>query len=397
MSPSQTSPTNWLLYVSLIVATAIGPLALNMFVPSIPGLVSDLSTTPAMAQSTLTLYLAGTAVSQLVYGPLSDRFGRRPVLLAGICLFVAASIWCALSSSIEGLISARLVQSFGGAAGMVLTRAIVRDMHDEKSGASVLGYITMAWAVAPMVAPAIGGYLDGAAGWRASFWVLALFGSIALAMVSLSLPETNNNRENNRGQSRLAGYKRLLGNAAFMWLVATLAFTSGVFFAFLGGAPFIMIDILKQSPFAYGVWFSVVAIGYMAGNFISGRFSRTTDTSFMITIGIAIAAIAACVPFIAGLTGSLSPALLFIPTGFMALGNGITLPNATSATLSTDPKAMGSAAGLAGFVQSLSGAGVAQLVGILQPVAPLVALYMMAACAVLSGVCYLLYRRCHQL
>ena len=140
------SPTNWLLSTALILGPATGPLALNMFVPSIPGLVADLSTTTGMAQLTLTLYLAGSAVSQLIFGPLSDRFGRRPVLLAGIVVFILASILCAYATTIEMLISARLIQSFGGAAGMVLTRAIIRDMHDEKSGASVLGYVTMAWA-----------------------------------------------------------------------------------------------------------------------------------------------------------------------------------------------------------------------------------------------------------
>ena len=155
MPSPHASSTNWNLYAALIAVTAIGPLALNMFMPSIPGLVLDLSTTPGMAQLTLTLYLFGTAVSQLFYGPLSDRYGRRPVLLIGIVVFILSSILCALATSIEMLVLSRLLQSFGGAAGMVLTRAIIRDLHDEKSSASVLGYVTMAWAVAPMAAPAM--------------------------------------------------------------------------------------------------------------------------------------------------------------------------------------------------------------------------------------------------
>ncbi len=387
------APTNWLLYTSLIVVTAIGPLALNIFMPSIPGLVSDLATTTGMAQLTLTLYLAGTAVSQLIYGPLSDRFGRRPVLLTGIVIFILASILCAYSTSIEMLIIARLIQSFGGAAGMVLTRAIIRDMHDEKSGASVLGYVTMAWATAPMIAPAMGGYLDQVAGWRASFWALAIFGLVALVLAATCLPETNQTRGSKTGESRLAGYKRLLSNKKFLWLTATLAFTSGIFFSFLGGAPFIMINVLGQSPLDYGLWFAAVAMGYIAGNFISGKFSKNTDTGKMITIGIVIATLATIIPFIAGLTNTLTPALFFIPMGLIALGNGITLPNATSATLSTDAKAIGSAAGLTGFIQAAAGALAAQSVGVLQAEIPLAAIWFMAAGAVLSALAYIGFRR----
>ncbi len=389
MSTPHSPPTNWLLYAALIVVTAIGPLALNIFMPSIPGLVSDLATTSGMAQLTLTLYLAGTAVSQLIYGPLSDRFGRRPVLLIGIVIYIAASVLCAFATTIEMLIASRLLQSFGGAAGMVLTRAIIRDMHDEKSAASVLGYVTMAWAVAPMIAPALGGYLDQLAGWRASFWALAFFGIIALTLAATCLPETNQTRGHTPDQSRFAGYKRLLRNQKFLWLVATLSFTSGVFFAFLGGAPFIMINVLNQSPLDYGLWFSAVAIGYMIGNFISGKFSRTTDTGKMIATGITVATIATLIPFFAALSGNLSPALLFIPMGFIALGNGITLPNATSATLSADPKAIGSAAGLSGFLQSLSGALIAQIVGVIQPDIPLIAIWLMITGAIFSVIAYL--------
>lgn len=380
----QTTPTNWLFYISLIVVTAIGPLALNMFMPSIPGLVSDFSTTTGMAQLALTLYLAGAAVSQLVYGPLSDRFGRRPVLLTGIVIFIFASILCAYSTTIEMLVAARLLQSFGGAAGMVLTRAIVRDIHDEKSGASVLGYITMAWATAPMLAPILGGYLDQVAGWRASFWALAIFGVIALVLATFCLPETNRAHKSNNGVSRLEGYKRLLRNNNFLWLTATLTFASGVFFAFLGGAPFIMINVMKQTPLDYGFWFAMAVIGYMTGNFISGRFSKTTDTYRMITIGIVISTLAMFIPFIAALTGSLTPALFFLPMGLIAMGNGITLPNATSAILSTDAKAIGSAAGMAGFIQSVFGAAIAQAVGILQTGIPLVAIWFMMVGAILT-------------
>jgi len=150
-----------------------------------------------------------------------------------------------------------------------------------------------------------------------------------------------------------------------------------------------MINVLHQSPLDYGLWFAAVSIGYMTGNFISGRFSRTTKTGTMIGIGIAVATVATFIPFISALNGSLTPALIFIPMGIIALGNGITLPNVTSASLSCDPKAIGSAAGLAGFIQSATGALVAQIVGVLQPDFPLVAVWFMMAGAILASVAYL--------
>lgn len=383
-------PINWSVYFSLVSVAAIGPMALNMFMPSVPGLTADLQTTGAMAQLTLTVYLLGTAFSQLVYGPLSDQFGRRPVLIAGISVFIIASVMCAMASSIEFLIGARLLQSFGGSAGMVLTRAMIRDKHDEKSSASVLGYVTMAWAVAPLISPTIGGYLDQASGWRMTFWVLAAGGVFALLLAYINLPETNVDRSQTTKRSRFANYKLLLKNRKFMWLSTTMAFTSGVFFSFLGGAPFLMIDVLHRLPLDYGAWFSVVALGYMVGNFLSGKLSRRTDTNKMIAAGIVLTMIAAVFPLIWALNDSLTPLLLFLPTSIIALGAGITIPSATAATLSTDPKAIGSAAGLAGFIQSIAGAGAAQVVGVMQVGMPYVSLWFMVLSSVGAAVSFLM-------
>lgn len=387
-SPQPRPVSSHAIYATLIAVSAIGPLALNMFMPSLPGLVTDLDTTTAMAQLTLTLYLFGSAVAQLVYGPLSDRFGRRPVLLAGLGVFVATSLICALAPSIEMLVVARLLQSFGGAAGMVLSRAIIRDLHDEKAAASVLGYITMAWAIAPMIAPAIGGYLDQVAGWRASFYVLGLCGAIALTLALFTLPETNGRLADPSATNRRAAWARLLGNSRFLALTAIMSLTSGVFFAFLGGAPHIMTHELGQSPLAYGLWFTLVAIGYMTGNFLAGRFSKTAATDSLISIGLGIAVLGTAISFIAALFGSLNPFLLFFPMGLIALGNGIALPNLTSRVLSSDATAIGSAAGLAGFIQAVFGAAAAQSVGILQPANAFISIWFMAAGAAAAAIIF---------
>jgi len=389
--------SNALIYTALIAVSAIGPLALNMFMPSIPGLVEDLNTTAGMAQLTLTLFLIGTAISQLVYGPLSDRFGRRPILLGGLCIFIFATITCAYAPSIEVLIAARLLQSFGGAAGMVLSRAIIRDLHDERAAASVIGYITMAWALAPMVAPIIGGYLDQYYSWRASFWLLTILGLSALILAALILPETNQNRGIKTGESRLVAYQRLFTNKRFLGLVATLSFSTAVFFSFLGGAPFLTINYLGLTTLDYGTWYIVISLGYISGNFVAGRLSQKMGTNKMIIAGIIISVAGATGTFIAGMSGELTAALFFYPMAIIAFGNGITLPNAMSATLSADPKAIGAAAGLAGFIQSLVGAAAAQIVGITQTTLPLIVIWFMFFGAILAGLSYWLIGRENEL
>ncbi len=385
--------SNALIYAALIAVSAIGPLALNMFMPSIPGLVKDLNTTSGMAQLTLTLFLIGTAISQLVYGPLSDRFGRRPVLLGGLVIFIFSSIACAYATSIEALIAARLVQSFGGAAGMVLSRAIIRDLHNERAAASVIGYITMAWALAPMVAPIVGGYLDQYYSWRASFWLLTGLGIFALALATILLPETNQTRGTTTGESRMVAYQRLFTNKRFLGLVATLSFSTAVFFSFLGGAPFLTINYLGLTTLDYGVWYIVISLGYISGNFIAGQLSQKLGTNKMILAGIVISVMGATITFAAGMSGHLTAAWFFYPMAIIAFGNGITLPNAMSATLSADPKAIGAAAGLAGFIQSLVGAAAAQIVGITQTSIPLIVIWFMFFGAILAGLSYWLIAR----
>jgi multidrug resistance protein len=235
-------------YVVLVAISAVGPLALNIFVPSMPGLQSEFGVSYGRVQLTLTLYIIGMALCQLVYGPLSDRFGRRPVLLAGMALFVVASILAALATSITVLIAARLLQAIGGASGLVLSRAIVRDLYDRDRSASVLGYITMAFVVAPMLAPTVGGLLDQIAGWRSIFVLLALLGAAALAATWRKLPETNRNLAPSiRIAGLAAGYLTLLRSPSFLAYAFTLGFSSAVFFAFIAGAPYVMVVVLERT------------------------------------------------------------------------------------------------------------------------------------------------------
>ncbi|MBI2718787.1 MAG: multidrug effflux MFS transporter [Rhizobiales bacterium] len=372
-------------FAILVAISAIGPLALNIFIPSMPGLQREFAVSYGTAQLTLTLYLIGMAACQLIYGPLSDRLGRRPLLIGGMAVFVVASVLAALAPTIGLLIAARLFQALGGAAGIVLARAMVRDLYDRAKAASVISYITMAFVVAPMVAPAMGGVIDRYAAWRADFWLLSAIGAIVLAFAWFHLPETHEQRGGSTSATGLldaAG--RLFATAAFRSYTLTLAFTSAVFFAFLGGAPHIMVDVLKRTPMEYGLWFFLVSFGYMLGNYSSGRFTERTGIDRMMLYGCAITLGGGLLSLAAAVSGLLSPATLFLPMALAALGNGLTIPNGTTGAISVDQRLTGSAAGWAGFAQMACGAAASQLVGSLQNGFPLAVFWFMAVASVLA-------------
>jgi len=373
----------------LIAMSAIGPLALNIFVPSMPGLQKTFGVSYATAQLTLTLYLIGTAVCQLIYGPLSDRFGRRPVVLAGQGVFVVASLAAALAPTIEVLIAARAVQAVGGAAGIVISRAIVRDLYGREKAASVLGYLTVAWVLAPMLAPTFGGFLDGIGGWSASFYFLTGTGLLVWLAALGWLHETHYERGSVPVLSGLIiSFGRLLRERKFVAYTLTLAFGSGVFFSFLAGAPYIMIAVLGRSPLEYGLWFIVVSFGYMAGNALSGRYSERAGVERMIGYGTALSLSGSLLSLAAVSAGFLSPVAIFLPMILVALGNGLTLPNGIAGAMSINPALAGTAAGLAGFMQMGLGAAISQSVGVVQAISPWASLYVMAASATVSLVMY---------
>ena len=371
-------------FAILIAVSAIGPLALNIFIPSMPGLQAEFGISYSTVQYTLTLYLIGMALCQLVYGPLSDRFGRRPLLLAGLALFVVASFAAALARSIEVLAVARLLQAVGGAAGIVLARTMIRDVFPREKSASVIAYVTMAFVVAPMVAPVLGGALDGIAGWRSGFWLMAGLGALTLAAAWRAAPETHAGRGAAGQASFFASAATLFAIPRFRNYVLTLAFSACVFFAFLGGAPHIMADVLHRTPVEYGLWFIPVSMGYMGGNFLSGRFSEKLGLDRLILAGNIITMAGGLLCLAAAISGWLSPLTLFLPMGVAAFGNGLTLPNGIAGAISVNARMVGAAAGWAGFAQMGSSALLSQLVGSLENHWPFAMFWFMAAAALLS-------------
>lgn len=351
--------------------SAIGPMALNIFMPSMPGLARHFRVDYGLVQLTLTFYLIGLGLAQLVYGPLSDRYGRRPVLLWGLGIFCVGSLLCALAPSIEMLMIGRAFQAIGGCSGLVLGRAIIRDLYDRDRSAAMIGYVTMAMSLAPMFSPALGGYLDTLFGWRASFAFCALAGIIVLISVIFTLPETL--AEPGLGEgigAMLRGYGSLLRSPAFCGYALQTAFTSGMFFAFIAGAPFVVVTVMGEPPSSYGLWFMIVSVGYFAGNFCTGRFAVRLGVDRMIAIGAVIGLFGVLALAAIGWLGLLTLPGLFLPMAVVALSNGLTLPNGTAGAVSVNPRAAGAAAGLSGALQMLVGAGAAVLVGYGQDLDP---------------------------
>lgn len=392
MSDSASSAARRPPFFILVAVSAIGPLALNIFMPSMPGLQATFGVSYGTVQLTLTLYLIGLGVCQLFYGPLSDRYGRRPLLLAGLTLFVIASIASALATTIETLIAARLVQALGGASGIVLSRAIVRDLYQGENAASVLGYITMAWVLAPMIAPTIGGYLDQFWGFRASFVLLALIATLILAIAWFTLHETNINRRREGRLWQSAHYGRIFASAQFRGYAMTLAFASAVFFTFLAFAPFLTVNIMGRSAVEYGLWFILVSLGYMLGNFLSGRYSVLIGNDRMVLFGNLMTLAGASLCLLFALLGFLTPLALFAPMLLCALGNGLTIPNGTIRAISIDPMLVGTAAGLLGFFQMGMSAVISQAVGALQDHHLMIGYWTLAICALLGVLAHLAIR-----
>ena len=350
----------------LIAMSAIGPIALNIFIPSMPGLQAAFSTDYATVQLTLTFYLAALAVAQLFLGPISDRFGRRPVFLAGMIVYIAASIACIFAATIEQLIVGRIFQAAGGCAGIVLARAIVRDVYERDKAASMIGYITMAMVIAPMLAPAIGGVLDQWAGWQSGFYLVTVLGGLLLAFAWNQLPETNHERAVSAGFARLArNCGILVREPLFLGYALNSAFGSCIFFSFLAGAPYITTEVMGRTPADYGFYFIMVSLGYMFGNFLSGRFAERAGVNLMVTAGTVIALGGLGVLIALTALDVQEPYAIFLPMGIVAISNGLSIPSATAGAISVRPEFTGAGAGLSGFFQIGLGALATLLVGAL--------------------------------
>lgn len=335
---------------------------MSVFLPSLPRMTTYFSTDYAIMQLSVSAYLAVTAVIQIFIGPIADRYGRRPVILVALLVFILATVGCLFSTNIEMFLTFRMLQG-AVAVSMVLSRAIVRDMVPQDQAASMIGYVTMGMALVPMIAPMIGGTLDQYYNWRATFIFLIIAGTGVLILAYLDQGETNKATATSFRQ-QFKEYPELLRARRFWGYVACAAFASGAFFAFLGGAPLVANQVFGLSPQQSGIGFGAPAVGYAVGNYVSGRFSVRIGINTMILWGSYIVC--------GGMAASLSLSLLgfsgpFLFFGFcltVGLGNGLLMPNATAGLLSVRPKLAGTASGLGSASLIGGGAALSVLAGI---------------------------------
>ncbi len=355
---SRTTPPH---VVTLVMLASISALNMNVFLPSLPGMAEYFDVEYGVMQLAISAYLGTTAILQLIIGPMSDRFGRRPVLLWSIAIFLLATLGCMLSPTAGVFLTFRLIQA-AIASGMVLSRAIVRDMVEPWEAASMIGYITMGMSLVPMVAPMVGGWLDQTFGWQSSFAVVFIFGSLGLWLVWADLGETNKNKSASF-KAQFKAYPELIRSRRFWGYALTAGFASGAFFAFLGGAPFVAIEILGLDPAQMGMYFAIISMGYMFGNFLSGKFSNVVGLNRMMLSGSLVSVLGMFIAlglFYAGLDAPLS---FFGSIGFVGIGNGMVLPNANAGIVSVRPHLAGSASGLGGAVMIGGGAGLSAITG----------------------------------
>lgn len=344
----------------LIPAASLGLLASSIYVPSIPDIGRELAVPVGLVQLTMTVFLMCYGIAMLVIGPLSDRFGRRHVLLAGILLCIAASLVCAAAPDIMTLIVGRAFQAFGGCAGVVIARAMVRDLFDREQVARAMAILAAAVTIVPIVGPVLGGYVHVWLGWRANFVIVALGGAILFAMVARRMPETNFNLQNQASLFRglVSSFVTLLRARRFLAYALVTGCGGAAYYAFAAAAPVVFIERFHVSPDLYGVYAASASGGFMFGSVASSRFSVRMGADWFIRLGgwVQIGAGAAMIGLAAAGYGT--PWAVVPPIFFMGVANGLYMPNAFAGGVSIQPQLAGAAAGLAGFVQ-MFGAGLA--------------------------------------
>ena len=362
-----------------------------MLVPALPILAMVFDAAPGAVQLVLTLFLAGIAAGQLVYGPVSDRYGRRPVLITGLALFLFGTVLCGFAWSLPVLIIGRTLEALGGCAGMVLGRAIVRDLYERERAASALATIMMVMSLAPSLSPAIGAYLAEWGGWRADFVLLGIVGAGVLVLTSAKLEETHAPAPVNL-IGMIGSFVQLGRSPAFLSVAFATAFTSASWFTFLAAAPYLLSELLHEPPSTYGLMILLPMAGYILGNAAVGRFSVLLGNTALFIAGLALS-LASGVMLVLWCLSSLTPWALFVPMAISSIGNGMSQPPGIAAGLGVYPRIAGTASGLMGFMQMMIAALGTLLVGRLPRDSVLAMAAVVGAALALALICGLLTLR----
>ena len=382
--------------LTLILLASISALTMNIFLPSLPNIASELNSSTSILGLSVGIYLASSAVLQLIIGPFSDQFGRRPLILWSLIIFCISTLATVFVTNTAQFLILRIFQAISASC-MVLARAIVRDTTEsiEKAG-SKIAYVTMGMALVPMVGPAIGGLLDYQYGWEASFWLLFILGLVILIISFFDVGETLSDH-NQSFLEQISTYPSLLRSKRFWGYCLSSAFVSGAFFSYLGGAPFVGNEVFGLEPKDLGFWFGAPAIGYVLGNFLSGRFSTKIGLDKMIFLGVTTALFGVSISLTISLLDHGSVLSFFGLMTLVGLGNGMSIPNATAAMMSINPKLAGTAAGLGSAIMIGGGAGLSAIANFIlihgSSEIPLIMLMWTSVFCGLCSVAYVSYRK----
>lgn len=352
--------TSRVVLLLLVVMTGIAPISLYILVPALPVLATTFGRDISIAQMTVSLYMVGIALSQLIMGPLSDKFGRRPVLLGGLALMVAASVACIFAETLPQLIAARFFQALGGASGMVVSRAIIRDIYERDRVASMISLVIAALMIGQMVSPLTGGLIETAFGWRAIFYAVTI-GALAVAVgIAIALPETRRNRAVGSGGFR-SDVRTLIKSRAFIGYVMCQVLASQIIFTFAGGGPYIVVTQMGRTSAEYGAWFATTGFAYLVGNLLCVRFAPRHSLEKLIWFGLALQLCGSLLNLLWSFTGwNEAPAWLFGTQMIVMVGNAFVMANSAAGAISIRPEAAGTASGAMGFLQQGIGALMSQ-------------------------------------
>jgi DHA1 family bicyclomycin/chloramphenicol resistance-like MFS transporter len=389
LATAKRRPPLWL----LVLITFSGTLAMHMFVPALPAVAQDVGATVPTAQMTISLYISGLALGQLVYGPLADCFGRRPVLMVGLTLYTVAGIAAAVAPGIVSLVAARLLQALGGCAGLVLGRAVVRDLSNPEDAARQLALMNLGIVIGPAVAPLVGGMLSSALGWHSIFLLLIALGLANLLFVWRLLPETGQPSDQISIRSLGRGYKRLVSSPAYVAYTVGGACASTSMYAYIAAAPFIFVNELRRPLHEVGLYLALLAVGISVGSAIASRAIGRVSFARLIVGASLLCVLASVSPLgvviFERLTVTLAVGLMFLFT----VGVGLASPVVLAKAVGVNPRTIGSASGLYGFTQMTIGTVCASLAGLGANPA-LAAVCVIATGGLISQAAFLIALRC---
>jgi len=389
-----SEPNHKLLKAILALTIASSSFAIQVFLPALPSVQKYFNVSPAQVQLAVSLPLMAIAIGTLFWGVLSDRFGRRPMMLSGLAMFFCGNLACVFAPTIETLVAGRLFQGFGGAACVVISRAIVRDLYGREKAAAALASLIAVMVLAPMMAPIVGGALVDLTGWRGNFVFITIFVGAVFAFAAARLPETNIKLIALPDMTSLvSGYAHLARSPQFMAYALQSAFMIATFYVFLSAAPYALITVMHYSATEYGLGFILSTVGYLGGNVAANRLSERLGIDRMIGIGLLFAVSSTFITFCLLETGYWNIWAVFAPVTLMGIANGMSLPNATAGAVSVNPELSGTASGLLSFIQLSLSAVFAQVAGSIQDGTPNTLGIFMFLAALLSTVSFVLPRR----